>query len=40
MIIKPDGGKAVVALGAGKNAVIDGRALKSSEGSLLLHMDC
>uniref|UniRef100_A0A0N5A8L0 DRBM domain-containing protein n=1 Tax=Syphacia muris TaxID=451379 RepID=A0A0N5A8L0_9BILA len=40
VIIKPDGGKAVVALGAGKNAVIDGRALKSSEGSLLLHMDC
>lgn len=38
VLVSPEGEKTMVSLGAGRNAIIDGRHLASSQGTVLVHM--
>lgn len=38
VLIAPNGEKQLVAIGAGRNAVIDGRVLTHAKGNVLIHM--
>uniref|UniRef100_A0A158Q6T8 Double-stranded RNA-binding protein Staufen n=1 Tax=Elaeophora elaphi TaxID=1147741 RepID=A0A158Q6T8_9BILA len=38
VLVSPDGEKQLVAIGAGRNAVIDGQVLTNAQGNVLIHM--